>query len=101
MPFSKSFPRTVKGVSYPQWEEMFLTKDEESQEELKAKKENIRLMKECIDDAAAILKAKGLKAYETNIINTAVALFEKRASHTIYWKERKAKDKFDKLFSNK
>ncbi|MBW2971129.1 hypothetical protein KY320_03140 [Candidatus Woesearchaeota archaeon] len=101
MAFSKNFPRTIKGQSYPQWEEIFLTEQEERQEEQKSRKENLLLMKECIDDAAAVIKEKSLKSYETSIINMAIALFEKRASHTVYWKESRAKEKFDKLFQEK
>ncbi len=95
MPFSKTFPKKVKGSQYPEWEEVSLTEQEEEFEEQKARDENIKLIKECIEDAKAILKEKGMKAFETNIINTAIALFEKRASHSVYFKERKAKEKFD------
>ncbi|MBL7054956.1 hypothetical protein ISS05_04330 [Candidatus Woesearchaeota archaeon] len=99
MPFSKSFPRTVKGSSYPQWEEVFLTEEEGKEEERKCKEENIRVMKDCIDDANQIIKEKNLKDYQTDLVNLAISLFEKRASHSIYWKESKAKEKFDE--SNK
>lgn len=40
MVFSKTFPRTLKGSSYPIWEEINLSDEEE-----KAKKENSELMK--------------------------------------------------------
>ena len=101
MPFSKTFPRTIKGSNYPRWEEVFISGQEESQEEQKCRIENIRLMKECIEDAKKIFDEKNLKRYQTDLIRTAVALFEKRASHSVYWKERKAKEKFDELFGNK
>jgi hypothetical protein len=101
MGFSKSFPRTIKGSNYPKWEEVSISDEEEALEEQKAKAENIVLMKECIDDAKEIFKEKDLKKYQTDLIRTSVALFEKRASHSVYWKERKAKDKFDELFSSK
>jgi len=101
MAFSKNFPRTVKVTTYPIWEEIFLTDEEESKEEKKARQENINLMKECIDDTKSIFKNKDLKQYQSDLINIAIALFEKRASHTVYWKESKAKEKFDKLFGNK
>ena len=39
---------------------------------------------------------KGLKDFDTNLVRIAIALFEKRASHTVFWKEERAKDKFDK-----
>ena len=56
-------------------------------------------MKECVDDAKEIMKDKGLKDYQTDLVNIAISLFEKRASHSIYWKENKAKEKFDKMFN--
>jgi len=98
MPFSKSFPKQSKTSTYPQWEEVTLTDAEEKLEEGRARNENIKLMKECIDDAKTIMKEKGLKDYQTDIIHMAISLFEKRASHSIYWKESKAKEKFDKMF---
>lgn len=98
MAFSKRFPRTVKGQSYPEWEEIYLTEEEERQEERKSKQENIKLLSECIEDAKKIIKARNLKPYQTDLINMAISLFEKRASHTVYSKEERAKDKFDKLF---
>jgi len=99
MPFSKSFPKQVKGSSYPQWEEVSLSDAEEKLEEDKARVDNIKLMKECVDDAKSIIKDKDLKDYQTDLVNLSIALFEKRASHAIYWKENKAKEKFDEIFS--
>ena len=55
--------------------------------------------KECIEDAKSLIKEKGLKDYQTDILSTAVALFEKRASHSIYWKESSSKEKFDEMFN--
>ncbi len=98
MVFSKSFPRKIQGQAYPQWEEVFLTEGEEVQAEKNARKENIKLMSECISDAEELFEEKDLKKYQTDIVNVSIALFEKRASHSVYWKERKAKDKFHKLF---
>lgn len=98
MAFSKRFPRTVKGQAYPQWEEVYLTEEEEKRIEQESRKENIRLMAECIEDAKKIIKNQNLKQYQTDLINMAISLFEKRSSHTIYWKEERAKDKFDRLF---
>jgi len=100
MAFSKSFPKIVKGKNYPIWEEVFLTEEEELVEEKRCRIENIKLMKECIDDAKKILREKNLKPYQSDLINLAIALFEKRASHSIYYKERKAKEKFDILNQN-
>ena len=96
MAFSKSFPRQVKGSNYPSWEEISLTAAEEAEREILCRKENIAMMKECIEDAKSIIKGNNLKDYQTDIINLAISLFEKRASHSIYWKESKAKEKFDR-----
>ena len=95
MTFSKSFPRTLKGSSYPIWEEILLSEEEEREAELKARDENFELMKECIDKAKEILKDKNLKDYQSDVISMAIALFDKIASHSVYHKEAKAKEKFD------
>ncbi|MFH1400743.1 MAG: hypothetical protein ABIH41_04435 [Nanoarchaeota archaeon] len=95
MPFSKAFPRTVDGSNYPRWEEVFLTEAEESQMEANTRSINIDMIKECIQDAKDILKDENLKDFQTNVIQLAIALFEKRASHVVYAKEEKAKEKFD------
>ena len=99
MPFSKSFPKTSKTSTYPQWEEVTLTDAEEKEQEVKSRAENIRLLKECIEDAKSVLIEKGLNESTSDVINVAIALFEKRASHSVYWKESKAKEKFDEMFN--
>ena len=35
--------------------------------------------------------------FKDDLINIAISLFEKRASHEIFWKENAAKEKFDKV----
>ncbi len=97
MVFSKSFPKT--GEKYPVWEEVYLTGEEEKEQEERAKEENIRLMGGCIDTAKKIISEKGFKEYQTDVINMAIALFEKISSHSVYWKENKAKEKFDEKFA--
>lgn len=99
MLFSKSFPKTSKTSQYPQWEEITLTDAEEKEQEAISRAENIKLFKECVEDAKSILREKSLKDYQTDLISIAVSLFEKRASHVIYHKESKAKEKFDKIFN--
>nr|MCK4930156.1 hypothetical protein [Nanoarchaeota archaeon] len=96
MAFSKTFPKTTDKSVYPKWIEVFLTDKEEKEQEELCRQENIKLMKECISDAKKIFSEQKLKDYQTDTIRLAVALFEKRASHSIYWKESKAKEKFDK-----
>ena len=100
MTFSKSFPRTTNKSTYPIWEEITLSEDEEKAQENLARSENIIKMRECITDAKKIIESNNLKTYQTDMINIAIALFEKRGSHEIYYKENKAKQKFDKLFSS-
>src|SRR3989338_2430899 len=99
MPFSKSFPKQSKTSAYPQLEEISLTEEEEKAVEQESREENIKLFKECIEDAKKIMQEKGLKDYQTDLIHIAISLFEKRASHSIYWKESKAKEKFDEMFN--
>ena len=98
MAFNKSFPRTTDKSVYPKWEEIELTEEEEKEQEVLARKENIQRMEESIDDAKTIIESKGLKPYQTDMVNMALALFEKRASHEIFYKDNKAKEKFDKKF---
>ncbi|RMF05742.1 hypothetical protein D6764_03965 [Candidatus Woesearchaeota archaeon] len=94
MGFSKAFPvRSDKSV-YPRWEDVELTEAEEKEVEALARSENIKIMKECIRDAKDILKDESLKDFQTNMVQIAIALFEKRASHAAYWKEEKARQKF-------
>jgi hypothetical protein len=99
MPFSKSFPRTVKGSTYPVWEEIFLTEDEEKEEEDKCRAENIMLMQECIEDAKSLIEKKNLKKFQSDMVKIATSLFDKRAAHEVHFKDNRAKEKFDKKFN--
>ena len=99
MVFSKSFPHTTEKSVYPTWQEIRLTNEEEKEQEVKARQENIIKMQECIADAKKIIESNKLKPYQTDMINVAIALFDKRGSHEIYFKENKAKEKFDEKFS--
>lgn len=94
MAFSKTFPRTVPGTNYPLWEEVFLTAEEEKQIEEQCRQENFLILNECIQEAKMLAIKNGINN-DDNIARMAVALFEKRASHVIFWKESKAKEKFD------
>lgn len=101
MGFSRRFPRDVKGSPYPSWEEVYLSKDEERALEKEQRKENIVLMRECINDAKKLFFEEKLKEFQSDVINVSIALFEKRASHSVYWKEESAKEKFDKAYGKK
>jgi hypothetical protein len=95
--FSKSFPRTSDKGIYPTWEEVYLSLDEEKEVEDFAKKENIKLMKDCIREAKRIVGEENLQYYQSDVVNIAISLFEKISSHVVYHKESKAKEKFDKI----
>ncbi|MBI4983700.1 hypothetical protein HZC32_03590 [Candidatus Woesearchaeota archaeon] len=94
MAFSKTFPKTVPGTSYPQWEEVYLTPEEEKLVEELCSKENGLILSECLQEAKALAIKQGVNSDE-NVVKLAIALFEKRASHVVFWKEIKAKEKFD------
>ncbi|HLD00616.1 MAG TPA: hypothetical protein VJC39_02635 [Candidatus Nanoarchaeia archaeon] len=94
MVFSKTFPRTIPGSNYPVWEEIFLTSEEELQAAEECKKINFLILDECLQEAKILAIKRGLNTDE-NVANLAIALFEKRASHEVFWKESKAKEKFD------
>lgn len=98
MTFSKSFPRTESKSNYPIWEEIFLTDSEEKEIDANARRENIALMKQCVEDARQIISDENLRDYQTDLVRMAISLFEKRSSHAVYWKEQVAKDKFDEKF---
>lgn len=92
----KTFPRTVDGSNYPVWEEVVLSEKEEFIEEQKAKKENIKLMRKCLDEAKKLLEDMGMREYQSDILGVALALFRKHASHVVYWKDSRCKEKFDR-----
>lgn len=94
MPFSKTFPKQVPGSNYPIWEEITLTEEEERQVEETSRKANFLLLDECLQEAKALAIKHGINTDE-NRVQLAISLFEKRASHEVFWKENKAKEKFD------
>ncbi len=100
MSFSKSFPRTDNKSTYPIWEEISLSSEEENKIEDSARKENITLLKQCIEDARMIVQDENMRDYQTDISRMAIALFEKRSSHVVFWKEQACKDKFDAKFGS-
>ncbi|MEM4267273.1 MAG: hypothetical protein QXK37_00415 [Candidatus Woesearchaeota archaeon] len=95
MPFTKSFPKTSDKSFYPRWEEVTLSEHEEKLVEEQSRRENLELMEECLEDAKHILHHAKLKEQQSDLVGIAIALFEKRASHTIFKKEEKAKEKFN------
>lgn len=95
MTYAKKFPKEVDGKTV--WEEVSLTQDEELDADVFARTENKFIMMDCIEEAKKIISEKGLKIYQTDIVNLAIALFGKRAAHVVYHKENRAKSKFDSM----
>jgi hypothetical protein len=91
----KSFPRTIEGSNAPVWEEIMLTPKEEFVEEQKARRENIGLMRKCIEDAKKLMEQEGMAEYQSDVLGIALTLFRTRASHVVYWKDNRCKEKFD------
>ena len=96
MAFSKTFPKNIPGTNFPVWEEVFLTPEEEKQVEEKCKLENFVLMDDCLREAKALAIRHSVNE-EVNVVGIATSLFDKRASHVVFWKENKAKEKFDEM----
>ncbi|MEK6938014.1 MAG: hypothetical protein AABX04_03130 [Nanoarchaeota archaeon] len=94
MAFSKTFPKNIPGTNFPVWEEVFLTLEEEKQVEEKCKQENVVLMDDCLREAKALAIRHSVND-EANVVGIATSLFDKRASHVVFWKENRAKEKFD------
>ena len=99
MTFSKSFPLQLEGSNYPKWIEVEMTEQESAYAETECRKRNIQLLKKSIDDARRIFEQKKLKTFQTDVVNAALALFKKNSSHVHYWKEEKAKEKFNKKYN--
>ena len=99
MVFSKKFPKDVPGSNYPVWEEVVLTEAEEMQVEEESQKEQYLLLDDCLREAKS-LAIKNQVNDDKNVVSLAIALFDKRSSHVIFWKENKAKEKFDKIFKH-
>lgn len=92
MVYSARFPKNVGEKTI--WEEIRLQSHEEKDVETQARIENYKILRESIADAKNISEKDGL-IEEQSIVKIAIALFDKRASHQVYHKENRAKDKFD------
>lgn len=100
MRFTKSFPLRTDKSAYPTWKEIILTEKEEQEAEEKCRIDNVNLMQECLKDAKKIVEKQRLHETQEVLAEMAVALFEKRASHAVFYKERMAKAKFDEKFDS-
>jgi hypothetical protein len=97
MAFQKSFPHRSDKSVYPNWKEIELSDEEEAEAEAEARRDTVAIMDECVEDAMGVVARHGLDDGAT--VRIAVALFEKRASHEVYYKEHVAKAKFDDRYS--
>jgi hypothetical protein len=98
MVFSKSFPREIDGSSYPRWEEIFLSAQEEREREQVARQENLYLIRQCLADARNVIKDEKLMDMQSHVLSIALALFKKRATHAVYYKEEECHKKFLKYW---
>lgn len=99
MAFCKTYPREVEGTSYPKWEEVRLSDQEERLLDETARRENIYLLRQCIADAKNMLEDENLRDYQGHVLLLGTSLFKKRASHAVHWKEKRCKEKFDSIFT--
>jgi len=95
MGFKKAFRNTSDKSVYPNWVEVELTSEEEQKAEEQAHSEQLKTMLRCVDDASVVADEKNLSNNERTRI--ATALFDKRASHNVFYKERHAREKFDDM----
>lgn len=98
MVFSKTFPRNIDGSPYPRWEEITLTDKEEKEIEEACRQQHHALFLQCVSDAKKMFDELRLKDYQSDLMVLSTALFEKQASHVIFLKESKTKEKFDALW---
>jgi hypothetical protein len=98
MVFSKTFPREIEGSNYPRWEEIFLSAQEEREREQVARQEFLFLIRQCVADARNILKDENMMDMQSHVLSIALALFKKKANHTVYYKEEQCKQKFLKYW---
>jgi hypothetical protein len=98
MAFSKAFPERSDKSVYPRWHDIALTREQEKSAEEHARKENLLLMRECIDDAKILLAEPD---QSENVVRLAVAFFDKRASHVAFYKEELAQELFKKMTEKK
>jgi hypothetical protein len=97
MSFVKTYPREMPGTNQTRWEEIVLDPQEEKEEEQRARLENIYLLRQCIADARNVMIDEDLGNYNSQVINLAVSMFQKRASHAVFYKEKRCRLKFEEL----
>ena len=95
MAFTKCFPRERPATA---WQEVVLTPQEEQQIEAVAYSQNIHLLERCLLDTLELVRTCGLREQGivvdfSGLCQLSVALFEKSASHVVFFKERACKEK--------
>lgn len=95
MAFTKRFPKDVATSPYPQWIEVALSDEEEQEVEQAVRQQHARLLARCVQDAKQVAKSSEVHADPTEIVNLARALFDKQASHVVFHKESRAREKFE------
>lgn len=98
MTYTKRFPLDVEGSPFPKWTEVRLDPEEEAATERKAEREHIELFERCLQEARGIVQRHGLNESSASIVEAAVALFEKRASHTVFYKDSACREKFEERY---
>lgn len=96
MAFSKRFPKDVATSPYPQWIEVRLSEEEEQAVEQETRKKHAQQLAQCIVDAKQVAKKSDVHADPAEVVALAKSLFDKQASHVVFYKEAKAKEKLDK-----
>lgn len=100
MTYSKRFPKDTPASVHPQWIEISLSDDEEREVKKQARSKHASQLAQCLVDAKKVAKLSEVHADPSEIVNLARSLFDKQASHTVFYKERRAKEKFDSLHQN-
>ena len=80
---------------FPEWIQVTLSPEEEKEVEERNRIENLKILSRAIDDAKKVFEKKNLKIIQSDVLTAAIALFERQASHNVYAKEAKCKEKFD------
>ena len=75
------------------YEDIFLSAMEEREQEQVARQEHLYLIRQCLADARNVIKDEKLMDMQSHVLSIALALFKKRASHSIEYKSELCVDK--------
>lgn len=95
MTFTKRFPKDIATSPYPQWIEVTLSDEEERSVEESVRKQHAKLLVRCVQDAKQVAKSSEVHADPAELVSLAKALFDKQASHVVFHKEARAREKFE------